>query len=187
MDKKIIFKNIILSIILGGLLGTITEFALILDINWLIPITQSFLFWGIIMCISTFVSKNYVFALMNPILIMTMMNTAYYGIRYIKSGYTNIASYEMFTLVGIAGALYIGTFIYLLKKRFIKHNSHISVQIYAFLFMTIGLIIFAKYDIFNNIVTNGLYSISFGIMIGFILGISLSKIIKYIKYKKQSI
>ncbi len=48
MKIKQILKNIIISIIIGIILGSITEFALILNISWLIRITQSFTFWGII-------------------------------------------------------------------------------------------------------------------------------------------
>ena len=45
MNLKNIIKNIAISIIVGVLLGAIAEFALILDISWLVKITQSFLFW----------------------------------------------------------------------------------------------------------------------------------------------
>ena len=51
MKKKQIIKNITISIIIGIILGSITEIALILNISWLIRITQSFMFWGIVMCI----------------------------------------------------------------------------------------------------------------------------------------
>lgn len=50
MKIKQIIKNIIISIIIGIALGSITEFALILNISWLVRITQSFAFWGIVMC-----------------------------------------------------------------------------------------------------------------------------------------
>lgn len=51
MKKKQIIKNITISIIIGIILGSITEIALILNISWLIRITQSFMFWGIVICI----------------------------------------------------------------------------------------------------------------------------------------
>lgn len=57
MKSKQIIKNIIISIIIGVLLGVITEYALILNINWLIQITQSFLFWRLIICITAFFQK----------------------------------------------------------------------------------------------------------------------------------
>ena len=123
MNLKNIIKNIAISIIVGVLLGAIAEFALILDISWLVKITQSFLFWGLIMCVSAFMAKKYVFALMNPIIIMTLMNSTYYIIRFLKSGYTNISSWEMFALTGIAGSLYLGTIVYMIKERFIKQSN----------------------------------------------------------------
>ena len=108
---KRILKNIILSMIIGIILGIITEYALILDISWLIKITQSFIFWGIIICISSFVSKDYICSLVNPIVLLSAMNTTYYAIRLIMSGYTNIGGWELFTFVGITGSMYIGTII----------------------------------------------------------------------------
>ena len=59
MKTKQIIKNIIISIIMGIVLGSITEFALIFDISWLIRITQSITFWGVIICICAFISENY--------------------------------------------------------------------------------------------------------------------------------
>ena len=45
MKRKQLIQNITISIIIGIILGSITEFALILDISWLIKITQSLMFW----------------------------------------------------------------------------------------------------------------------------------------------
>ena len=59
MKRKQLIQNITISIIIGIILGSITEFALILDISWLIKITQSLMFWGIVMCICVLISKNY--------------------------------------------------------------------------------------------------------------------------------
>ena len=109
MKKKQIIKNITISIIIGIILGSITEIALILNISWLIRITQSFMFWGIVMCICAFISKNYVLSLTNSSLIITLMNATYYIIRLIKSGYTDIDAWKLYTLTGIAGSLYIVT------------------------------------------------------------------------------
>lgn len=57
MKRKQLIQNITISIIIGIILGSITEFALILDISWLIKITQSLMFWGIVMCICVLISK----------------------------------------------------------------------------------------------------------------------------------
>ena len=51
MKTKRIIKNILISIFIGIVLGSITELALIFNISWLIKITQSFTFWGIVMLI----------------------------------------------------------------------------------------------------------------------------------------
>ena len=147
MKKKQIIQNITISIIIGIILGSITEFALILGISWLIKITQSFLFWGIVMCICAFMSKNYELSLINSILIITLMNATYYIIRLIKSGYTDIDAWKLYTLTGIAGAMYIGNIISLIKAYchkqnniFLKHN---------FIFMTISGLLFAIYGWYN--------------------------------------
>ncbi len=181
MNLKKIIKNVAISIMIGILLGTIAEFALILDIRWLIKITQSFLFWGIIMCVSALMAKKYIFALMNPIIIMTLMNSTYYIIRFLKSGYTNTESWEMFVLTGIAGSLYLGTIIYMIKERFIKHNSHISIQVYTFICMTICMIAFKTYCSFNYIFNNLFYAIDIGVIIGFAISLILHKFHGYFK------
>ena len=54
MKLKQIINNIVISVIVGIILGIITEYALILNISWLIKITQSFIFWGLIICIVDF-------------------------------------------------------------------------------------------------------------------------------------
>lgn len=46
MKIEQIIKNIMVAMIIGIVLGSITEFALILNISWLVRITQSFVFWG---------------------------------------------------------------------------------------------------------------------------------------------
>ena len=105
MKIEQIIKNIMIAMIIGIVLGSITEFALILNISWLVRITQSFVFWGIVICICAFISKDYALSLINPILVITMMNITYYIIRLVMSGYTNIGGWELFTLTGIAGSL----------------------------------------------------------------------------------
>lgn len=44
MEAKKIIKKLFISSIIGIILGIITEYALILNIKWLILITQSFIF-----------------------------------------------------------------------------------------------------------------------------------------------
>ena len=63
MKLKHINRNIIISIIVGIVLGIITEYALIWNISWLIKITQSFIFWGAIICLVSFIQENFVFLL----------------------------------------------------------------------------------------------------------------------------
>lgn len=169
MQIKRIIKNIVISMIIGIILGIVTEYALILNFNWLIRITQSFVFWGLIICISAFISKEYSLSLINPIIVMTLMNGTYYLIRLIMSGYTNISGLEMFTLTGIAGSMYLGTIIFLIKER-IYHRNNI-VQKYYFIFMTISGVLFSILGFYNPIYHNLFYNIDIGIILGFIIGL----------------
>lgn len=174
MKKKQIIKNITISIIIGVILGSITEIALILNISWLIRITQSFMFWGIVMCICAFISKNYVLSLTNSSLIITLMNATYYIIRLIKSGYTDIDAWKLYTLTGIAGSLYIVTICSFIKACYHKQNN-ISLK-YNFVFMTISGLLFAIYGWYNVWISHNLfYSLDLGIIIGF----AISIVIKY--------
>ena len=118
---------------------------------------------------------------MNPIIIMTLMNSTYYIIRFLKSGYTNTESWEMFALTGIAGSLYLGTFIFMLKERIVKHNPHISMQVFALIFMTICMVAFTTYCSFNYIFNNLFYAIDLGVIAGFAIGLILHKICKHFK------
>lgn len=174
MKKKQIIKNITISIIIGIILGSITEIALILNISWLIRITQSFMFWGIVICICAFISKDYILALTNSSLIITLMNATYYIIRLIKSGYTDIDAWKLYTLTGIAGSLYIVTIISFIKSCHHKQNN-ISLK-YNFIFMTIIGLLFAIYGWYNVWILHSLfYSLDLGIIIGF----AISIVIKY--------
>lgn len=174
MKKKQLIQNITISIIIGIILGTITEFALILNIGWLIKITQSLVFWGIVMGICALISKNYSLSLINSVLIITLMNATYYIIRLIKSGYTDIDAWKLYTLTGIAGSMYIGNIISLIKSYchkqnniFLKHN---------FILMTISGVLFAIYGWYNVWISHSLfYSLDLGIIIGF----AISKVTKY--------
>ena len=118
--KKIDIKLLIISLIIGIILGAITEYSLILNFENLISITQSFAFWGIIMLILSLCSKEYVTSILAPAITMTSMNATYYLIRLIMSGYTNIGAWELYTLLGIAGSLYIGTLIFCIKDKIIN-------------------------------------------------------------------
>lgn len=154
MQTKQIVKDIIISIIIGIVLGSLTEFALILNISWLIKVTQSFIFWGFVMCVCAFISKDYTLSIINPILVITLMNATYYIIRLIMSGYTNIDAWKLFTLTGIAGSMYIGTIISFIKACYHKQNN-IFLK-YNFIFMTISGLLFAIYGWYNvsiNLIT----------------------------------
>ena len=180
MKTKQTIKNILISMIIGIVLGSITEFALILDISWLVRITQSFVFWGIVMCICAFISKDYALSLINPILVITLMNSTYYIIRLVMSGYTNIGGWELFTLTGIAGSMYIGTIVFLIKECYHKQNN-ISHK-YNFIFMTISGILFTIYGLYNIPIR---YNLFYNIDIGIIVGFAISTVIKMKKLKKS--
>ena len=170
MKIKQIIKNIIISIIIGIILGSITEFALILNISWLIRITQSFTFWGIIIGICAFISKDYALSLINPILVITLMNATYYIIRLIMSGYTNIEAWKLFTLTGIAGSIYIGTIISFIKIGYHKQKN-IFIK-YNFFLMTIIGILCTIYGWYNVSMSHNLfYNIDLGIIVGFAISI----------------
>ena len=170
MKRKQLIQNITISIIIGIILGSITEFALILDISWLIKITQSLIFWGIVMCICVLISKNYSLSLINSILVITLMNATYYIIRLIKSGYTDIDAWKLYTLTGIAGSMYIGNIISLIKVYCHKQNNIIFK--YNFIFMTISGLLFAIYGWYNVWISHNLfYSLDLGIIIGFAISI----------------
>ncbi|MBR3249288.1 MAG: hypothetical protein IKF83_01145 [Clostridia bacterium] len=177
MKIKQIIINLGISAIIGIMLGSITEIALIMNYKWLIEITQSFTVWGIIICLIAIFPRKYIFSILNPATTMTSMNIAYYMIRLVKSGYTNVPNLEMYTLTGIAGALYLGTAIYLIKNKIYLHNNDIKQQICKLLFMTIFGVIFASIGFYNSIRHNLFYNIDLGIIIGFIVSgiVSVSK------------
>lgn len=170
MKTKRIIKNILISIFIGIVLGSITELALIFNISWLIKITQSFTFWGIVMLICACMSKNYVLSIINPTLVITLMNSTYYIIRFVKSGYTNLGNWELYTLTGIAGSMYIGTIIFIIKEIFHKQKN--TFHNYNFIFMTIMGIIFTIYGLYNiSIRYNLFYNIDVGIIVGFVISV----------------
>ena len=121
MEAKKIIKKLFISSIIGIILGIITEYALILNIKWLILITQSFIFWGLIICMMAFLSKDYIFSIANPMITITLMNITYYVIRLIKSGHTNTDGLVLFAVMGIAGSIY-NRYIY----SYIKEKGYIA-------------------------------------------------------------
>ena len=181
MEAKKIIKKLLISSIIGIILGIITEYALILNIKWLILITQSFIFWGLIICMMAFLSKDYIFSIANPMITITLMNITYYVIRLIKSGHTNTDGLVLFVVMGIAGSIYIGTFIYILKKIVIYHQKENYHQICYFVFMTVVEILLPATGLKNPLTYishNLFYNISYGIISGFFIGILASKLIQ---------
>lgn len=178
MKLKQIIKNIVISVIVGIILGIITEYALIWNISWLIKIIQSFIFWGLIICIVAFIQKDFIFTILSPIIVLSLMNITYYLIRLFKSGYTNIGGLEVYTFTGIVGSLYIGTLIYLIKNKFIYHRGKCILQIYSLIAMTIIGIIFTITGFGHTINYNLSYNIGLGIIIGYALGIIITKVLK---------
>ena len=79
--KKISIKFLFIALIIGIVLGFITEYSLILNFKNLISITQSFTFWGIIMLILSLCSKDYMTSILAPAITMTSMNATYYLIN----------------------------------------------------------------------------------------------------------
>ena len=178
MKLKHINRNIIISIIVGIVLGIITEYALIWNISWLIKITQSFIFWGAIICLVSFIQENFVFTIINPIIVLSLMDISYYLIRLLKSGYTNVEGLAVYMFTGIVGSFYLGTAMFLIKNKYILHKSKCYLQLYSLFAMTIMGIIFAITGYGHSINHNLSYNIGFGIMIGFILGIIITKVLK---------
>ena len=173
--KKDFFKNIIICTIIGIILGVISEFALIFNIKFIVKITQSYLFWGIIMVIIAIISKKYKNALINSIIFMLIMNSTYYIIRLIKSGYTNIGNWKMFSFVGIGGSLFIVTLIFVIKdilekrKNYFRKINLISMIILGELFMKFNISLGLR---FNNL----MQYISLGIIVAFVFIIIIEKI-----------
>lgn len=152
--KKIDIKLLIISLIIGIILGAITEYSLILNFENLISITQSFAFWGIIMLILSLCSKEYLTSILAPAITMTSMNATYYLIRLIMSGYTNIGAWELYTLLGFTGSLYIGTFIFCIKDKIINKKIKNYIPKINLILMTLFAIIFTIIHIYGIIYKN---------------------------------
>ena len=117
-------------------------------------ITQSFTFWGIIMLILSLCSKEYITSILAPAITMTSMNATYYLIRLLMSGYTNIGAWELYTLLGISGSLYIGTFIFCIKDKIINKKIKSYIPKISLIFMTFFAIIFTIIHIYGIIYKN---------------------------------
>lgn len=170
-------KFLIISCIVGITLGAITEYALILNLEYLIKITQSFIFWGIVMFVISLCSKHYITSILAPAITMTSMNATYYLIRLFMSGYTNIGAWELYSLLGIAASFYIGTFIYCIKEKISNKNIKNYIPKVSLILMTISAIIFTSihiYGLYNSVIIFGNYlyqSTIIGIILGMLLGI----------------
>lgn len=184
--KKIDIKYLCIALIIGIVLGFITEYFLILNFENLIGITQSFTFWGIIMLILSLCSKEYITSILAPAITMTSMSATYYLIRLLMSGYTNIGAWELYTLLGIAASLYIGTFIFCIKDKIINKKIKDYVPKISLIFMTIFAILFTGIHIYGiiykNILIFGNYfylpsviGIIVGMVLGIIIGMYLNK------------
>lgn len=165
---KSFLKNITIYIIIGIILGGISEFALIFNLKFIVSITQSLEFWGIIMIGVAFISKKYKYAIINPIILMVTMNSTYYLIRLMKSGYTNMGSWNMYNFVCIGGTLFIATLVFFIKDIFTKNKNYF--RIFNLIVMIILGILFIIFDIslglkFNNLMQYA----SLGIIVAFIL------------------
>lgn len=173
--KKIFFKNLIIYTMIGIVLGTISEVALIYNCEFAINITQSLEFWGIIMMFVAIISKEYKYAIINPIILMISMNSTYYMIRLIKSGYTNNGAWNMYNFICIGGALFIATFVFVIKDIINKNKDFLNI--FRLISMIILGTIFMKFYIsfglrFNNLMQYA----SLGIIVDFILIVLLKSI-----------
>lgn len=160
--KKINIKFLFIAFIIGIVLGALTECSLILNFEYLIGITQTFTFWGIIMLMLSLCSKEYVTSILAPAITMTSMNATYYLIRLLMSGYTNVGAWKLYTLLGIAGSLYIGTFIFCIKDKIINKKIKSYIPKISLIFMTLFAIIFTIIHtygiIYKNILIFGNFS-----------------------------
>ncbi len=160
--KKISIKFLFIALIIGIVLGFITEYSLILNFKHLIDITQSFTFWGIIMLILSLCSKEYATSIFAPAITMTSMSATYYLIRLSMSGYTNVGAWKVYTFLGISASLYIGTFVFCIKDKIINKKIKNYIPKISLILMTLLAIIFTVvyiYELFyKNTLIFGNYS-----------------------------
>ena len=106
------------------------------------------------MLILSLCSKEYITSILAPAITMTSMNATYYLIRLLMSGYTNIGAWELYTLLGISGSLYIGTFIFCIKDKIINKKIKSYIPKISLIFMTFFAIIFTIIHIYGIIYKN---------------------------------
>lgn len=176
-------KSIFICCIIGIILGSITEYALIYNIKWLITITQSFLFWGLVMLISASISKKFYNTVLFPTIIISLMNTVYYLIRLNMSGYTNVGAWKLYSILGLSGSMYIGTTVYCIKQKIKYKKIDNCIPKYCWILMTILAIFltilynFGVFHISSIWFGNYIYApMMYGNIIGFIGGIILGNI-----------
>lgn len=182
--KKINIQYLIISLIIGIILGAITEYALVYDMKPIIKITQSYNFWGIIMIMIAIIGKGYINSIIGSSLNILGMNATYYLIRLNMSGYTNIGAWKTFSMLGIAFSIYIGMIIYIIKEKIKKNKINDKIPICTLVLMTFFAITFSIIYIANGLrffikvyflYMPGVYGIYLGAIIGTILGYILNK------------
>lgn len=182
MRKKYVY-GFIINVILGIMLGVITEFALIYNIKWLIRITQNEIFWILVAIFVSIFSKGYASTLVNTTTNLIFMTISYYTVRLIKSGYTNIGGIYWYGIQSICVGLYFGTMIYLIKEKIINKKVTNYIPKLNIIFMTLSVILgigIAWYCLSKSIFfiqpvyLVGILSI-LGFVIGTILGILQNK------------
>lgn len=172
---KKFLKNITIYIIVGIILGFITEFALIFNLKFIVSITQSLEFWGITMIVVAFISKEYKYAITNPIALILPMNSTYYIIRLMKSGYTNTGSWHMYNFVCIGGTLFTATLVFFIKDVLTRNKNYF--RIFNLIVMTILGILFVIFNISLGLKFNNLMQyVSLGIIVAFIIMVLLKSI-----------
>lgn len=185
MSKKSVIINLVVAIIIGTILGAIAELALIYEIDWLIKITQSLLFWGIVTALIALFSKGYILSMISPIISLLSMNATYYLIRLGMSGYTNVGAWlYWFNFMAIFAGLYIGSIVSYFKELRKPKSKRNKIPKYNSIFMTIGAVAgellfpyLIRIPLFNN---QTIYWIMFFMLIGMIIGTSIG----YIRNKK---
>ena len=177
MNKRNYIKGILVNAFLGILLGIVTEFALIYKIKWLINITQSEAFWVLIVIIISIFSKNYLSTLINTSVNLVCMTDAYYIVRLIKSGYTNIGGIEWFGLLSVCVSFYFGTITFLIKDKIKNKRIENIIPKLNIIFMTLGVPIgWLIWELFiYNIHFQPIYCSEIGIIIGLMIGTIIGK------------
>ena len=181
MNKKNYIIGILINALVGIILGVITEFALILDIKWLIAITQNEIFWVALAILISIFSKNYLSTLINTSINLLCMTFSYYMVRQIIYGYTNIGGLEWYGLLSICVAFYFGTLVFLIKEKIRNKKIENAIPKLNIIFMTLGVPLgwgiwyyFIQDIHFQPIFCSG-FCLIFGVIIGSILGRYINK------------